>query len=234
MFLILPLCAAYSVFLLCFWSCGVMHLSTAWEGSMLCGFSALFFLLALFALTGRPLPEPFFDGRFFLTLHRWLAWLFVGCVALHAGMVIWVDPQTLYDLWPSGAPGMQFGAAAALLAVITPCLALQRVRRGLYATAAMFRRSHALLAMAVLGASVFHVVATRVHVARWWQVWMCIGIAVVACVLPVGERWLLARMPARHDGRRRRLHTAYLARRLAGIMLCVGAFETVVFVLWRH
>ncbi|GAN95380.1 hypothetical protein Geu3261_0020_043 [Komagataeibacter europaeus NBRC 3261] len=234
MFLILPLCAAYSVFLLCFWPCGIMHLSTAWEVSMLCGFSALFFLLTLFALTGRPLPEPFFDGRFFLTLHRWLAWLFVGMVALHAGVVMWVDPQTLYDLWPSGAPGMQFGAAAAVLAVATPCLALQRVRRGLYATAAMFRRSHAMLAMAVLGASVFHVVATRVHVALWWQVWLCVGIAMVACMLPVGERWLLARVPTRRDGRRRRLHTAYLARGLVGVMLCVAASETVVFVLWRH
>ncbi|NVN37327.1 ferric reductase-like transmembrane domain-containing protein [Komagataeibacter swingsii] len=234
MFLILPLCAAYSVLLLCFWPYSVMRLSIAWEASMLCGFSALFFLLTLFALTGRPLPEPFFDGRFFLTLHRWLAWLFVGLVALHAGGIIWVDPQTLYDVWPSGAPGMQFGAAAAALAVVTPCLALQRVRRGLYATAAMFRRSHALLAMAVLGASVFHVVATQVHVALWWQVWMCVGIAMVACVLPVGERSLLARLPTRHGGRRRRLHTAYLARRLAGVMLCVAACETVVFVLWRH
>ncbi len=234
MFLSLPLLCAYSVFLLSFWRArDDLHLSLPWDVAMIGGFGAFFFLLTLFTFTGRPLPFPFFDGKFFLSLHRWLTALFLGFLAFHIGAIVVTDPQILYDFWPSGTPGMQFGALAAFLAMLTPGLAFRRVWRRLFATAGIFRISHVILASAVLGGSVFHIVTTRVHVVLSWQVWACVSVAAVALVLPATERWLLARVTVR-PGWRRRIHTRHLAGMLAGVIFCAATIETAAFLLWRR
>ncbi|GBR11933.1 ferric reductase-like transmembrane domain-containing protein [Acetobacter oeni] len=234
MLLCLPVLCAYSVFLLGFWLArDDLHLSLSWDVAMAAGCGAFFFLLMLFTLTGRPLPLPFFDGKFFLSLHRWIAALFIGCLTFHIGLIIFTDPQTLYDLWPSGAIAMQTGAVAAVLAVVTGGLAFRRVWRRFYATSGIFRISHAMLAVAVLAGSAVHLVGTQVHLVQSWQRELCVGVAVTAALLPSAERWLLARS-AVHPGRKRRRDMSPMAAVLAGIMLCMIVSETAAFLFWRR
>ncbi|GEN61240.1 ferric reductase-like transmembrane domain-containing protein [Acetobacter nitrogenifigens] len=211
----------------------VPTLGLLWDVSMLCGFSALFVLLQMFALTGRPLSTPFYEGKFFIRLHEYGAYMLLAFVAWHIGFSLWAEPQLLEDLLPPITGVMQTGVVAATLLAIATFASLPPVRRAAFGTATLFRRSHSVCATLLLCASGAHAWLAGLRLAGFWPSVAFAALAGGAVALPWASRQAVR--PHRPPGKRAR-DTARFAAPVAMVMLSLGValpFLGAALLHWR-
>ncbi|MBO1361823.1 hypothetical protein J2D73_18735 [Acetobacter sacchari] len=198
----------------------VPTLGLLWDMAMLCGFSALFVLLQMFALTGRPLSTPFYEGKFFIRLHEYGAYILLAFVACHIGFSLWAEPLLLEDMLPPVTGVMQTGAVTLMLLAVATFASLPPVRRTAFGTARLFRRCHSVLATLLLCAAAAHAWLAGLRLDGFWSSVVLAVPVGVALTLPWAARW--AARPHRTPGKRAR-NTARFAAPVAMAILSLGA-----------
>ncbi|OUI94741.1 hypothetical protein HK13_04225 [Acetobacter indonesiensis] len=205
------------------------------EASFLLGYGAFFLLCSLFFLSARPARYPFWDGRFFMSLHWWLALICVAFTAAHIGLFTLAQPLVLAYLHWGASPPMQAGFLGALAVLLCWLLSLTRPLRAVcYQNARSFRVVHGVLAEAALLLAAYHVIATRFHVNHFLKVTLLLAVTSICAVTPIIRRVVLeapvARRPEQPHGQKRRKVSVHLALIVCALFLlmCLAAlgFET--------
>lgn len=187
-------------------------LAPAWDFANAAGLLGGVILLLLFVYSGRPLSRPYFDGKFFMVLHRDLGYAALVLLVVHVGVLLVSEPLVVNYLLPSASWPMLSGTlAAALLLALVP-ISLPAVRQRIWRHHLRFRRWHYGISGVLLVLLAVHVIEVGFYTGARWKAVLWGVLTVCALIWPLLPRRPLA--PA--EGRRRR-NTAVLATRL-----CVG------------
>ncbi|AYF90007.1 MULTISPECIES: ferric reductase-like transmembrane domain-containing protein [unclassified Pseudomonas] len=192
-------------------------LAPAWDFANAAGLFGGVILLLLFVYCGRPMSRPYFDGKFFMVLHRDLGYAVLILLALHVGLLLVDEPLVVDYLLPSASLPMLAGTLAALLLLILVPISLPAVRQRLWRHHLRFRRWHYGISSVLLVLLAVHVIGTGFYTGACWKAVLWGVITSCALIWPLLPRSPLA--PA--EGHRRR-NTGGLASRLcAGLLVFV-------------
>ncbi|NHO53041.1 hypothetical protein GOB87_03565 [Acetobacter estunensis] len=139
---------------------GMPGLGQGWDFATLSGFFALATIIQMFVLTGKPLPWPRYDGRFFMRLHVGLGGLVMLFMILHVGGVLLAEPLVWKDIWPPVSRAMQAGVLAWLSLLFLLLISGKRIRGRMFGTIALFRSWHQAAAIFLLCSAGLH---------GWWS-----------------------------------------------------------------
>ncbi|AQS83578.1 MAG: ferric reductase-like transmembrane domain-containing protein [Acetobacter aceti] len=220
----------FIVFLLVFtFGGGQPGVAGVWDVAMIGGYSALFVLLQMFFLTGRPLERPFYEGKFFIRLHEYAGYLVLLLIVAHVGGGLWAEPLLLQDLWPPALPVMQTGVLASFIVIILAIVSQPRWKLAVFRNARIFRYCHYGLAAALLCLTGLHAWQADFRTAMPALTVSLAGLSVVALAVPLSVRVLAAR--PRRGGRRQR-KTAGFALPVVVALGCVGLLVPVLCAVW--
>lgn len=155
-------------------------LGYAWDFANAAGLLGACLLGLLFVIGGRPQPRPFYEGKFFLRLHRDLGFAVIALLLVHIVVLLVDEPLLIEDLLPSAPGYMLAGLASAILMLVLAVSSLNRMRPRWSSSAASFRHWH-------YGGSLFALVLMAVHVlgAGYYSGGVWKGALLVALLLVV-------------------------------------------------
>ncbi|MCY1425695.1 Ferric reductase like transmembrane component [compost metagenome] len=185
-------------------------LELSWDFANAAGLLSAVLLLLLFVYSGRPLSRPYYDGKFFMTLHRDLGYAAVVLLALHIGVLLFSEPLVLDYLLPSASFSMLSGTLASLLLLILVPISLQPVRQRLWRHHLRFRRWHYGISTLMLVLLAVHVIGVGFYTGAQWKALLWGALTFAALAWPLLPRAALER----GNGPRRR-NTAIFARWLS-------------------
>ncbi|MCY1392816.1 hypothetical protein D9M71_76970 [compost metagenome] len=211
-------------FILIFFVMPMPGLAPAWDFANAAGLLAAIILLLLFVYHGRPLLRPFFDGKFFMVLHRDLGYLVVIFLLLHVGILLLDEPLLLDELLPWAAYFMLAGVLATLLLIALIPLSLPSLRHKVWPRHASFKHWHYWLGVAIVVLAAVHILGAGFYTGTLWKGLLWCALTGAALLWPK----LSAPMP-RHGAGHRRRRTAFLASRLTlglwlGALVLAGLF----------
>jgi hypothetical protein len=149
---------------------------TLWDWANVMGYLVLALVLLLFVYRGRARAFPAFSGRFFANLHRDLGYIALFLLAGHVGLLLWVEPLLLVHLKPSAPLHMSAGLFALFFMMVLVISSVPFLRRRLWPNYHRFRRLHALLAAAILGLVIYHVVMSGFYMNSRWKLAVLAGV----------------------------------------------------------
>ncbi|MNF40629.1 hypothetical protein D3C84_216350 [compost metagenome] len=197
-------------FILVFFVMPMPGLAPAWDFANAAGLLAAIILLLLFLYHGRPLPQPFFDGKFFMLLHRNMGYLALLFLLVHIGILLFNEPQLLDELLPSAPWFMLAGLLASLLLLALIPLSLQAVRHKVWGRHARFKHWHYWVSAAIVVLAAIHILGAGFYTGTFWKGLLWSALTAAALLWPK----LSSPMPRHGPGNRRR-RTAFLASRLS-------------------
>ncbi|MFJ4396722.1 ferric reductase-like transmembrane domain-containing protein [Pseudomonas sp. NPDC089396] len=187
-----------------------------WDFANISGLFSAVFMLILFIYSGRPLGKPYYDGKFFMNLHRDLGYAATALAVIHIGTLLTKEPLTLAYLLPSASWTMQSGMWAIILLIFALPVSLPSVRKKMWRTQKSFKRWHYGLSVAIMLLTLLHIVGAGFYIKEIWKVTFLSAVAALIIFLP-----LLPRKPLeRGDGPRKR-NTGILASWLACCFMVV-------------
>ncbi|MCH4092147.1 ferric reductase-like transmembrane domain-containing protein [Acetobacter sp.] len=223
------LCTAF--LLVCVFAAGQPGTAGLWDVTMIGGYSALFALFQMFFLTGRPLDRPVYEGRFFLRLHEYTAYLILLLVIAHVIGGVWAEPLLWRDIWPPVLPVMQTGALASLLLVILAVVSQPRWKLAVFRNARIFRYCHYGLAAILLCVTGLHAWQAGFRIATPALTFSLVGMSALALAVPL----LVRALPVQsRRGEKRLRNTAALAVPVVIILGCVGLLVPVLCAMWLN
>lgn len=158
--------------------------NAVWLFAMSCGFPCLAAILQMFALTGKSRRFPRYEGRFFLRLHEWTAYLLTLFLLLHILLAVRAEPLLWRDMWPPAGRVMQTGLAAVILLPLLILSSRTRIRKHLFGSADSFRRWHYAGAVLLLLFSVLHVILSDLSLVGGLWIVGLIALAMLTVLLP--------------------------------------------------
>lgn len=183
--------------------------------SFAAGFEAYFLLCGLSLFSGRPGSRPNWDGRFFFSFHRLLAFALLALVLAHAVLFIGAEPVALVYLTPAAPWDMLAGqmGAAAILFCAGSSFSLSAIK-GMYTTVRHFDWTHRTFAATAIVLSTVHIIYARDHVRSRWTSALIAACAAGALAMPALRRRLTrgARVAGKLRARRRRVPETFPAR----------------------
>ena len=178
----------------------------AWDFANISGLFSAVFMLILFIYSGRPLAKPYYDGKFFMNLHRDLGYAATALAVIHIGILLIKEPLTIEYLLPSASWTMLSGLWAMILLMFALPISLPSVRKKIWGTQKSFKRWHYGLSVAIMFLILLHIVGVGFYIKEIWKVTFLSALAVLITFLPP-----LPRKPLeRGDGPRKR-NTGILA-----------------------
>ncbi|NUT78014.1 ferric reductase like transmembrane component [Pseudomonas sp. C1C7] len=189
----------------------------AWDFANGAGFLAGILLAALFIYSGRPLSEPYYDGKFFMNLHRDLGYAATLLLALHVGVLLISEPQVVDYLKPSATWPMLSGTLATLLLLVLVPTSLSAVRKKLWRNHRHFKLWHYGLGALMLVLVSVHMLSAGFYTAALWKWFFWVGLIGAAILRPLLPRAALVR-----GGGSRRRHTASYASWLCAGMVVIA------------
>lgn len=209
--LIFRLAVLYTLpFVLLFLTQAMPGINPVWDFANAAGFFSGLLLAALFFYSGRPLSQPFYDGKFFMNLHRDLSYAAALLLALHIGVLLVSEPLVIDYLKPSATWPMLSGTLATLLLIVLVPTSLAGVRKKIWRNHQRFKTWHYRLCVLMLLLMAVHIIGVGFYTAWLWKALFWAVLMAAAIIKP-----LLARpSPPRDNGPRRR-NTAILASRLS-------------------
>jgi hypothetical protein len=178
----------------------------AWDLANGAGFLCGVLLAMLFIYSGRPLSEPYYDGKFFMNLHRDLGYAATLLLAVHIGVLLFSEPLVIDYLKPSATWPMLSGTLASLILLVLVPTGLSAVRKKLWRNHRHFKHWHYGLGALLLGLMSVHVISAGFYSAEPWKAFFWVGLICAAILRPLMPRPALVR----GSGSRRR-HTALYA-----------------------
>lgn len=169
---------------------------TLWDWANGMGYLALALCLFLFAYKGRPRRYPAYSGRFFANLHRDLGYIALALLAGHVGILLAAEPLLLEHFKPTAPLHMLSGLLALLLMALLVLFSVPTLRRRLWPDYHLFRHVHAVLAVAVIALTLYHVVVSAFYLNAVWKQSVLL-LSAAAIVISYGAlRQREPRMPA--------------------------------------
>ncbi|MDH4567169.1 ferric reductase like transmembrane component [Pseudomonas sp. BN414] len=190
-------------------------LAPLWDFANAAGLLGGVILLLLFAYSGRPMSRPYFDGKFFMVLHRDLGYAALFLLLLHVGLLLVDEPLVVEYLLPSASLPMLSGTLAALLLLVLVPISLPAIRQRLWRHHLRFRRWHYGISTVLLVLLAVHVIGAGFYTATRWKAVFWGVITVCALFWPLLPRRPLAPV----DGRRRRNTAVFASRLCAGLLV---------------
>ncbi|TDF80237.1 ferric reductase-like transmembrane domain-containing protein [Pseudomonas sp. H9] len=191
----------------------------AWDFANAAGFFSGLLLVSLFLYSGRPQARPYYDGKFFMNLHRDLGFAATLLLAVHIGVLLVSEPLVINYLKPSATWPMLSGTLATLLLIFLVPTSLPSVRQKIWRNHQQFKTWHYGLCALMLILMSVHMISAGFYTAEPWKALLWTAITAAAIFKPLLPRPSLAR----GNGSRRR-NTAIFASRLSmGVMLFVLA-----------
>lgn len=190
-------------------------ITPAWDFANTAGFFCGLLLALLFIYSGRPLSQPYYDGKFFMNLHRNLGYAATLLLAAHIGILLVNEPLVIDYLKPSASWPMLSGTLATLLLIVLVLSSLSGVRKKIWRNHRRFKNWHYGLGVLMLALMAVHVIGAGFYTRALWKSLLWVAIICVAIARPLFAR----PSPGPGHGPRRR-HTATFASWLSvGIVL---------------
>lgn len=202
-------------FVLLFLTNAMPGINPVWDFANTAGFFSGLLLISLFIYSGRPLAEPYYDGKFFMNLHRDLSFAAALLLTVHIGVLLVNEPLVIDYLKPSATWPMLSGTLATLLLIFLVPTSLPGVRQKIWRHHQRFRTWHYGLCVLMLLLMSVHIIGAGFYTAERWKALLWSVFTGAAILKPLLPRPSLAR----GNGSRRR-NTAIFASRLSmGIAL---------------
>lgn len=158
-------------------------LTPLWDLSNAWGYLGATLLLMVFIFTGRPLESPFYEGKFFMSLHRDLGFGIGLLIGLHIVFHLLNEHAVLEYMLPSAPGYMLAGVAAALLTTLILSLSLLKTRRRLWSDHSRFKTCHFWIAALILVLTGIHILGSGFYSQTGWK-------RVAWCALTVAALWM--------------------------------------------
>ncbi|HIE1843219.1 ferric reductase-like transmembrane domain-containing protein [Pseudomonas aeruginosa] len=158
-------------------------LTPLWDLSNAWGYLAATLLLMLFIFTGRPLASPFYEGKFFMHLHRDLGFGIGLLIGLHIVFHIFNESEILEYILPSAPWYMLAGVAATLSTTLILLLSLIKVRRRIWSNHSRFKTYHFWIGALILILTGIHILGSGFYSQTGWK-------RVAWCTLTVAALWM--------------------------------------------
>lgn len=190
-------------------------INPAWDFANAAGLFSGLLLALLFLYSGRPLSQPYYDGKFFMTLHRDLGYAATLLLALHIGVLLVSEPLVIDYFKLSAALPMLSGTLTTLLLVILVPASLPGVRQKLWRNHQRFKRWHYGLGALMLTLTAVHVIGVGFYTRELWKSLFWGGLICAAILRPLFPRPSLER----GSGPRRRNTATFASWLSAGMVL---------------
>lgn len=213
-------------FVLLFLTDAMPGISPLWDFANAAGFFSGLLLAALFIYRGRPLAQPYYDGKFFMNLHRDLSFAAALLLLVHIGVLLVSEPLVIDYLKPSAAWPMLSGTLATLLLVFLVPASLPGVRQRIWRNHLRFKTWHYRLCTLMLLLMAVHIIGAGFYTAERWKALLWAGLTAAAIIKP-----LLARPSLERGNGPRRRNTALFASRLSAGMALFALTLAVGFAL---
>lgn len=156
-----------------------------WDIANASGFLGTSLLLLLFFYSGRPLTRPYYDGKFFMVLHRDIGFVAAMLVGLHVLLLLIIQPLTVEYLEPSATWPMLSGTIAGILMILLIPLSLTKLRQKIWRKHVQFKRWHYVASVLILLAVMLHVLGTGFYTHGVWKLVLCVCLVAVAVLKPL-------------------------------------------------
>ncbi|MGE8066372.1 ferric reductase-like transmembrane domain-containing protein [Pseudomonas sp. NPDC089569] len=186
----------------------------AWDFANAAGLFSGLLMALLFVFSGRPLSQPYYDGKFFMNLHRDLGYAATLLLIVHIGVLLVSEPLVIDYLKPSAGWSMLSGTLATLLLVALVPASLAGMRRKIWRNHKHFKHWHYGLGVLMLAMMSWHVISVGFYTRELWKSLLWGGLIGVAILKPLLPRSALER----GVGPRRR-HTAAFASWLSAAVV---------------
>jgi hypothetical protein len=195
-----------------------------WDIANAIGYFSGGLFLVLFIYSGQRRRFPPFSGRFFIRLHHHLGYAALLTMVLHIGVLL-VRESILIEHLKVSAPGyMLAGLGAAVLVLLLTLTAIQLVRRRLWKDYKLFRHVHALVGIAIVVLTGWHIVGSAWYANEPWKAQTWILVSAFVCIVYLGGKFRRPafEIPPTHRTRR----PAALISYLSVVILCCIAVVT--------
>ncbi len=198
-------------------------ISPAWDWANGVGYLALAIYLLLFVYRGRAHRFPAYSGRFFANLHRDLGYIAMLLLAAHVGTLLLIEPLLLEHLKPTAPLHMLAGLLALILMLLLVCFSVPTLRRQLWPDYHLFRKMHAVVAVAIVALTAFHVYGSGFYLNSTWKLGFAAGAAGLVLINYTLHMYRLVRPAAgrtRNSGRYS--HVISYGTALLAVLLCLA------------
>lgn len=172
-----------------------------WDFANVAGLFCAVLMLTLFIYSGRPLALPYFDGKFFMNLHRDLGFAATLLLVVHVGVLLISEPLVIDYLKPSASWPMLSGTLSLVPLLLLVPASLPGVRQRIWGNQRRFRRWHYVLGTLMLVLISLHVLGAGFYTRDSWKGFVWSGLVGVAIAWPLLPK---APLPRGHGPRRRR------------------------------
>lgn len=188
-----------------------------WDFANACGLMAAMTTLLLFAYSGRPMPKPCYDGKFFMNLHRNLGYAVVVLLGIHITLLLVTEPLVVEYLKPSASWPMLSGTVATIALILLVPLSLPPLRQKLWRTHRRFKHWHLALSSAALVLTTVHVTGSSFYTDEAWKtaLW-CVAVG-AALIMPLRRE----AESERNKAPRKRNMSAYASGLISGLVLWI-------------
>jgi len=140
-----------------------------WDWANTMGYLVIATALFLFIYKGRARSFPAYSGRFFSNLHRDLGYITALLLTGHVGLLLFSEPLLIEHMSPAAPLHMLSGWIALILMLLLLVTSIPVLRRRIWQDYHFFQHVHALLAVAVIGLAVYHVVFSGFYLNENWK-----------------------------------------------------------------
>lgn len=202
-------------FMLLFFINAMPGINPVWDFANAAGLFSGLLLVLLFIYAGRPLSLPYYDGKFFMNLHRDLGFAAALLLAVHVGVLVVSEPLVIEYLKPSAIWPMLSGTLATLLLVFLVSTSLPGVRQKIWRNHQRFKSWHYGLSALMLVLMSLHMIGAGFYTREPWKSLLWAGLTCAAIFKPLLPRPALAR----GSGSRRRNTATFASWLSAGMAL---------------
>ena len=194
-----------------------------WDWANGMGYLVLAISLFLFVYKGRPRAYPAYTGRFFANFHRDLGYIAFALLAGHVGILLWAEPLLVEHLKPAAPLHMLAGLMAFLLMLLLVLSSIPSLRRRLWPDYHLFRHVHAVVAVAIIALTMYHVCFSAFYLNTQWKAAVLLLLGVVVTLYYASSHAPVPSVPASRSRRSARYsHVISYSCVLLAVLVCLA------------